>query len=438
MGKQITIREFGYILQEGKQVSGKEQACLEPRDFDALCNFIEESKQKNDSADAYEFFTISKNRTLDYYIKVQNYVGLIELPSGTQIQILPKIDLSSGEEADEQKEIDIFTDMISTLRKASHKRFNTANLKSKKMNIFEVFIDMYVQETLELVKTGLKSGYIQREDNLRYYKGKLQIANHIKHNAGHKERFYMAYDEYLVDRPENRIVKATLLKLHAVTEVASTSATIRKLLMSFENVSNSTNFDADFARITKSRETKAYELLIEWSKVFLRNKSFTTFAGSSSTKSLLFPMEHLFEAYVAYHLRKAAADYHVSLQDKHHYLFDEPTGRFQLRPDIVMTNKSTNATIILDTKWKHLTNNPSYNYGISQSDMYQMFAYAQKYETPNIFLLYPLTSDLTNCGDIVYTSKNMTGEILANVHVFFVDLEHIEDSMMELVKKVSI
>lgn len=32
-------------------------------------------------------------------------------------------------------------------------------------------------------------------------------------------------------------------------------------------------------------------------------------------------------------------------------------------------------TVILDTKWKSLVDNERVNYGISQADMYQMYAY---------------------------------------------------------------
>ena len=35
--------------------------------------------------------------------------------------------------------------------------------------------------------------------------------------------------------------------------------------------------------------------------------------------------------------------------------------------------------IILDIKWKNLINNKYKNFGISQADMYQMYAYSKKY-----------------------------------------------------------
>ena len=43
----------------------------------------------------------------------------------------------------------------------------------------------------------------------------------------------------------------------------------------------------------------------------------------------------------------------------------------------------------MDTKWKRLTPVAKDNYGISQADMYQMYAYSKKYGATEIWLLYP-------------------------------------------------
>ena len=37
---------------------------------------------------------------------------------------------------------------------------------------------------------------------------------------------------------------------------------------------------------------------------------------------------------------------------------------------------------------------PEKNYGISQADMYQMFAYSKKYKAKNVWLLYPMVNEL--------------------------------------------
>lgn len=49
----------------------------------------------------------------------------------------------------------------------------------------------------------------------------------------------------------------------------------------------------------------------------------------------------------------------------------------------------TKTELIIDTKWKLLTENEDENYGISQADMYQMYAYAHKFKCNDIVLCYP-------------------------------------------------
>lgn len=91
-------------------------------------------------------------------------------------------------------------------------------------------------------------------------------------------------------------------------------------------------------------------MLMQWSKVFLMDKSFTTFSGSTVTRSLLFPMKSVYESYVAQKVKKVMIPdgWNVSIQDKGQYLFTEPRRQFALRPDIVM--KRGARTVILDTK----------------------------------------------------------------------------------------
>lgn len=45
--------------------------------------------------------------------------------------------------------------------------------------------------------------------------------------------------------------------------------------------------------------------------------------------------------------------------------------------------------LILDTKWKHLSEDRYKHYGVAQADIYQMFAYSRKYGVKEVILLYP-------------------------------------------------
>lgn len=81
------------------------------------------------------------------------------------------------------------------------------------MSLYDIFIEMYVEEAKMLVKRGLRSAYVEKEDNLTCYRGKLQVSRQIRENMTHKERFCVTYEEFSLDCAENRIIKATLLKL---------------------------------------------------------------------------------------------------------------------------------------------------------------------------------------------------------------------------------
>ena len=74
--------------------------------------------------------------------------------------------------------------------------------------------------------------------------------------------------------------------------------------MAFELVETSANYQKDFSKVKLDRNMKDYEMLMQWSRVFLLNKSFTTFSGSTVSRALLFPMESVYESYVAQKMKK--------------------------------------------------------------------------------------------------------------------------------------
>ena len=423
MGELFEVKEFETIT--GNKEFKSQYKCMDKSAFAELIEFIHAFDSDDEESDVLDFIKIGYKRNVGETVTFKNYVGLIQMRGDYQIQILPKIDFAVGEE-DKTKQV--FMKMLRSLKDFPSKVFTNANLKMDRMNLYEIFINMYLQETRQLVKRGIKSAYVGVEDNLTVYKGKLLVNQHIKNNLAHKERFYVGYDEYQVNRAENRLVKSTLLKLQKLTSSAENAKEIRQLLTTFEFVEPSTNYDKDFSNVSIDRNTKDYEMLMKWSKVFLKNKSFTTFSGTEKARSLLFPMEKVLEAYVAKHMKKVfgRAGWEVSAQDKGHYLFNTLNGenhkRFALRPDLVVT-RDDGSVVILDTKWKSLIDDKRSNYGISQADMYQMYAYSKKYGTSEIWLLYPVNDAMRNHEQIVFDSGDG-----ATVSLFFVDVVHIEES----------
>jgi len=429
MSKLLEICEYESITCNKDYSKDNKYHYLGEDFFQELESLILTFNKSNDDSIVMDFFKIGVHRNIGKIIQARNYVGLIQMKSGFQIQILPKISYSNREETKKT-----FLRMLRSMKDFPSKVFSDTNLNLERMDLYEIFISMYLQEVRALIKKGLRSEYLQHEANLQCFKGKLHVTEHIKRNLVHKENFYVIYDEYDVNRPENRLIKSTLLKLLKISNNATNIKEIRQLLVSFETVKPSDNYARDFSKISIDRNMKTYEMLMRWSKVFLMNRSFTTFSGETSARALLFPMEKVFEAYVTQNLKKILKDlnWDVSVQDKGYYLFDDPK-QFALRPDIVIT-RTDGSRIVLDTKWKALIPNPRLNYGISQSDMYQMYAYSKKYKTPEIWLLYPVNEDIKNCDDIKFRSFENGDNVI--VKLFFVDVSNIIESLTVLRDKL--
>ncbi|WP_144512288.1 McrC family protein [Bacillus sp. FJAT-22090] len=419
MKKIIEAKEFDIITCNREFEKQTGYVFIDPRSFQQLEQLIL-TFNEDEQADAIDFFNVTTKREVGKIIKVKNYVGMIHLATGLQIEILPKIHRHTT--GDTRK---IFLKMLKALKDFPTKVFNEAHLNTERMPIFEVFIHLYIQEVQRLVKKGIKSAYYEVENNLNVYKGKMLFNSQIKHNIVHKERFYMRYDEFGINRAENRLIKSTLLQLLKQSTDTENLKEIRKLLMHFELVETSLNYEKDFQLVVINRNSKDYAIIIEWSKVFLNQLSFTTFSGGTSGKALLFPMDKVFEAYVGRHIAKQFSDdWNVSLQDKGFYLFED---KFALRPDIVLRTQDESRIIIIDTKWKLLSNSSSKNYGISQADMYQMYAYAKKYQTNEIFLVYPMNDQFENTKEIQFVSDDGV-----RVNIFMLDCEKVENSLYNL------
>lgn len=372
--KILTVREFDVIRKED----------LEEINFNLFENFIEENSGDDVEERLSDFLRISSHKGVKV-IKPQNYVGVINIDNKFQIEILPKIDV------DDDNELRIiFLRMLSSLKEFKGKSFKNAQLNDSNLPIYEIFIRMYLNEVQELLKKGLKSDYVTLEGNIPYFKGKFLINQHLKHNIIRKDRFYMAYDEFHINRPENRLIKTTLLKLNKISSNGKNQLLAKRLLAEFEMVNQSTNIDKDFSLVKKDRNAQAYQSLMTWSQLFLKNKSFSTFKGTENVNALLFPMEKIFESYISKQLKNISfnySGYKMETQKQTQYLFDEPR-RFRLKPDIYISMNS-NPYKVLDIKWKRLNTDFKNNYGISQSDMYQMYAYAYKYNVEDIVLIYP-------------------------------------------------
>ena len=423
MANVYSITEYCSFVAE-KEIPGCKT--LPGKTFEQLKDFV--LSNRTEDTDALDLMRVSYKKGIGEIITAQNYVGMIVMKDGTVIEILPKI---YSREEDESRTKQLMIDMLRTLRTAPYKNLQTASVNVAKLDVFDIFIRMFINEVFWIVKRGLKNDYQTVQQNENFFKGRLLINQNIRHNIAHKERCFVEYDDYNTDRPENRLIKTTLVYLLKRTHSAKNKSDLKMLISRFEQVELSESIEDDFRKCVTDRNMKDYEMALVWCRIFLQGKSFTAYAGSQVAIALLFPMETLFESYIASKLSKAMAgtQYSVSVQESTYHLFDFPR-RFSMRPDIVVRNRQDGSCFILDTKWKVLSED-KFNYGISQADMYQMYAYQKKYDAANVRLVYPMTQRLLPEKPISYAAKDGT-----QVHIEFVDLYNIKQSITGIAEKI--
>lgn len=424
--KYYQLREHGY-LYIAKESNSNDIGNV-PIPYELFCeleSFILENKLETENGPT-EFLVPGYRRGIGKILKAQNYVGIIQTRNNVVIEILPKV--YDGESVlSYDSTIRIFLKMLQYLKDVPFKNFNLSNIKKGHMPLFDIFINMFLEELNSLIKKGLKSGYTDIQENANFYKGKLLFSRHIASNLVHKEKFYIEYNDFNRNRAENRIIKAALKFLYDKTNNIDIQSRINRYLFAMEDVEVSKNIDEDMDKCVSSRLMAEYDRILKWCRIFLKGNSFTNFKGSSVAYALLFPMEKVFESYVAANIKTSDffADYTVKTQDRRYHLIEKPK-KFALKPDIVLTRNSE--SVILDTKWKLLDDDPNSNYGISQSDLYQMYAYVKKYNSKDVILIYPLNSAVINLESFI--TYNYESNI--RLRIFFIELNNIKESMKTL------
>ena len=394
MKKEFILKEFEYLQYK----DNTKDNFIKKETFDSLEKFVLENEK------TAQYLKITTKNGFGKVLQAQNYVGVIQTKDGTTIEILPKI-----KNATTEKSKDILIKMLKTLKNSPFKNLSVANLKSSKIPLFEIFISMFLEELTVLVRNGIKSDYISKEENLKFLKGKLKISEQIKYNTIHKERFFVQYEEFISNRVENRLIKTTLQFLYNKSKLNKNQQRIREFLFVFDEIEISHNIKTDFSKIKLNRQMKDYEQVLLWCKTFLLENSFSPYRGNDVAFALLFDMNLLFESFVYSYLKKSSNFQDIKSQDRtHHLAYENGIGRFRLKPDIVING----GKIIADTKWKILSEDKAYN-GVLQDDMYQLYAYGTKYDNcEKIYLIYPFDELIIKNSYNYFKNKELKLDIL--------------------------
>ena len=395
----------------------------------------------NNLEDDYEFFKITKDA-----IVPQNFVGTIPLDD-IQIEILPKIPLVENNiEAEKIR----FLGILQSIDYFKEKIFSNSKIEITDTSILEIFIHLFIEEVEKIIKKGLIYRYVDKNENFNVFKGKLDINNHIKYNFSHKEKFFMKFDEFSVDSLENITIKLTIQKLKKISVNLKNKENLNKIGHYFENVSILDGSIENLKYLTFDRMNDYYKNAIQWTKIFLNNQSSSIFStNNGEIPSILFPMETIFENYIANKLvniiqEKSYNQLAIKVQDNSCSIFSSislnnvkiDNNILRIRPDIVIKNKDAKEIFILDTKWKIL-NKLDDKFKISTEDVYQMLAYVKTYSDRNknkyickrAYLIYPAT----NMNQSTFFTKD--DKLIFNTDDFELNIQFVDLSSEEGTEK---
>jgi 5-methylcytosine-specific restriction enzyme subunit McrC len=330
-------------------------------------------------------------------VQVTSFVGVIRAPNGYQIEVLPKV----GKVDDAKRARTLLIDMLRCMYGFRHIQTDSAHLSATRMPLLEVFIREFLLAVQVVVKRGLRSDYVGMQDNLFAMRGKLLMSEHLRRNLTRADRFFTAHDQFIPDRPENRLIHTALHRAIQLTRSPENQRLGQELRFVFAELPTSKVPLLDFQQVRLDRGMSYYEHALDWAKLILTDQSPLTGIGDVQAPSLLFPMEALFEAYVEKHVRKQlGSGFKLKAQARNQHLVHHLGQKwFRLKPDLLVHDATRNH-LVLDTKWKLLDASKGTareKYQLSQADFYQLYAYGHQYlkGEGDVVLIYPATESFS-------------------------------------------
>lgn len=330
------------------------------------------------------------------YIQAQQWVGIVQIP-GLQVEILPKVDTKSSETsaAETDQWYETRRNLLYMLAVSGDVPVRTrdmARLATRRAPLNETLSALFANTLMSELLRGCEKNYVTYEENLRCFKGRLLVGKQVLKNAAHRERFYCRYDQFSEDTALNRIFKAACRVLLDLTQAPATQDKLRHCRLVLDEVSDVAVSPAHFDRITFSRQNERFEDLFHFCRLILGDQAPTIQAGEAQSFSLLFDMNKVFERFIASFLHDRVMPklpecklYPQARNNRRPLFQDEKLrGVLPLEPDILVHHRTRECNLVIDTKWKRRTS--------GSEDLYQLYAYTQRFGCVQSILLYPQVS----------------------------------------------
>jgi len=381
---------------------------------------------------------IHNNSNQTVGIRSSQYVGVISVHPTLTIQILPKMYNPREGEDKWQQSIQNLLYMLNYCGKLLNTHTNSTQLKSLKGDFYEILIYLYASTLLSEIRNSLHHEYITQEQNLPYLKGKVLFSKHLLSNITKQNLFYLKTDEFDPNNQLNRIFAYVSRQLYATTSNIKNRQMLSELNLLLSDVVYGHISHSDAHKIHINRMNERFRPSLDLAKLFLSGNTLQLTSNTFKTATFLIDMNSLFEDFIAKIVKQETDENSiVYTQGPHEHLVTGelisqefiPAKIFQMRPDITISNRITNQNEhVIDTKYKILDSQQR-KLGVSQEDLYQMYAYSHKYGVRDITLIYPEQTDELSIN------KSYIIDEQCSVHIRTVNLNRDIRSNLASVKK---
>lgn len=385
------------------------------------------------------FFHFGQN----HYVKARNYVGFVQLGEHI-LNIQPKI-FADRSDLDSAARVRHLIYWLSYSQRTWFP-FSEADLDETAVDSFpEALLYVFARQTLHLLTTQPSARYETVEEALPYFRGRLLTGEYARNWAqGQQHILPSEHDVVQYDSLLNRIIKFVTRKLLTLTQLPETVGLLRNILFVLDEVRDEPLITrADCDRIVLNRYFGDYGRCLDRCRLFLSDTAHQS--GSDSLQHLCFlvPMERVFEDFLAGFMQENFSDrFQIAISSTDFLAKNEAQCPvFQIKNDLLL--KEGKATrLIIDFKYKnfHPSKADGPKYGISQTDLYQMLAYAVRRNCTDVLLLYPGFSAVPVAFDESPICFNIESEFFngkmvriaaARVDIANVSLEHLKNTLQK-------
>jgi len=354
-------------------------------------------------------------------LRARGVVGVIAT-QGCALEILPKIDVAGGSDAETTG--NIRKRLVHMLAVALDLKIDAGQVTAldwQRETLLEILIRLFSEKLVDAVRQGMPRRYVEHADDLPTLRGRLNVTRQFTALAVEPSRLACRFDPLTPDIALNRIMKAAATRVSRIARTTDNQRRLRELAFAYADIADVPVLALRWDEVTLDRTNARWHELLNLARVLLGERFQTTSAGGSDGFSLLFEMNTLFEEYVARMLKRALADTDLRVVNQGGRLYcleaDDRRQVFQTRPDILVKRGDVILQVI-DTKWKRIAariDDPKR--GVSQADVYQMMAYGRLYRCDRLTLLYPHHRD-AGCdeglvGDYVVNSSSNRLELFS-------------------------